>query len=100
MREHSFEIFGLRTLLRLKCIEIAKLSDHAIRVNTGSTDYERVCNFVYEYSSLLGKKCQKVETRGVHISSWCLLYYYAYLIGVYVYLLYMRTFCCRITLQL
>jgi hypothetical protein len=50
---------------------------------------------VYEYSSVLVKKCQEVETSRVRISSWCLLYYYAYLIGVYVHLLYMRTFCCK-----
>ena len=66
-----------------------------IHVNTGSTDYERALDFVYKYSSLLGKKCQKVETSGVHISSWCLLYFIAYLMGVYVHLLYMRAFCCK-----
>jgi hypothetical protein len=44
---------------------------------------------------VLGKKSQKVETSGVHISPWCLLYYFAYPIGVYVHLLYMRTFGCK-----
>ena len=44
---------------------------------------------------MLGKKCQKVEISVVHISLWCLLYYFSYLIGVYVHLLYMRTFCCK-----